>query len=176
VKDESQRDEELLERILNPARGGGDPEPLEDPRLERRQEDLEIFLADCRRVLRADSTASDLDGLTSRVLDRTTREDLSLRGDLRLVGGFVRRRLRSSVWMRLVAASLLLHLLALPVLALYAFVFEPRFTLRFERWEDYRPAPVYPEATAEPPGELEVPPLEEEPKVHEVGPEQVRER
>jgi hypothetical protein len=55
--------------------------------------------------------------LSRRVLARTTRENLGWREDLRLIGDFVRQRLRSSGWARVAAASLLLHFAALPVLA-----------------------------------------------------------
>lgn len=55
--------------------------------------------------------------LIERVLAQTTREDLGARGDLRLIWGFARARLRSSVALRVAAALLVAHLIALPVLA-----------------------------------------------------------
>lgn len=55
--------------------------------------------------------------LTRRILSDTTREDLSWRGDLRLVAGYVGARLRASAALRVIAASLVLHLLGLPLLA-----------------------------------------------------------
>jgi len=57
--------------------------------------------------------------LVGRILAATTREDLSWRGELRLVGAYVGERLRASVLLRVVAASLILHLAALPVVALW---------------------------------------------------------
>ncbi len=53
----------------------------------------------------------------ARVLARTTRQDLSWRGDARLLGDFLRTRLRASPLLRVVAASFVLHLVAAPVLA-----------------------------------------------------------
>jgi len=55
--------------------------------------------------------------LARTILLRTTREEPGLVGDLRLIGGFVRARLERSRALRVVAASLLAHLLALPALA-----------------------------------------------------------
>ena len=52
-----------------------------------------------------------------RTLGATTREDLSWRGDWRVVGRYLGDRLRSSRAVRLLAASLLVHLLTLPVIA-----------------------------------------------------------
>ena len=57
--------------------------------------------------------------LVGRILSGTTREDLSWRGELRLMGGYVRERLRSSALLRIVAASLMLHLAAIPVVAFW---------------------------------------------------------
>ena len=54
--------------------------------------------------------------LQERVLLRTTREDLGWRGELRMLWGFLRDSLRDSPALRVVAASLIAHLLALPVL------------------------------------------------------------
>jgi hypothetical protein len=56
----------------------------------------------------------------ARVLARTTRQDPSWRGDLRLWLEFLGRRLESSPALRLVAAVLVLHLVAFPVVALMA--------------------------------------------------------
>lgn len=55
--------------------------------------------------------------LAQAILSRTTREDLSWRGDSREVLRYLRGRLAASPALRLLAASLLLHLLAMPVLA-----------------------------------------------------------
>ena len=69
------------------------------------------------------------------VLARTTREDLSWRGDLRLWGDFLRARLRASPALRLVAASLALHLVAGPALAWWMLHERPEeraFTLHIE--------------------------------------------
>lgn len=88
--------------------------------------ELEGFFAHVRGVAarRASSLAqghgSDrLRDLVDGVLARTTREDPGWRGDLRLVHGFLGARLRSSLLLRVAAASLLLHLAVIPVLAYY---------------------------------------------------------
>lgn len=83
--------------------------------------DLEGFLAECRAELREADAAleSDARRLADAVLARTVREDLGWRGDLRLVRNFVSNRMRSSLILRFAAASLLVHLIALPVIAAY---------------------------------------------------------
>lgn len=70
---------------------------------------------------------------------RSTRIDLSWRGDLRLVHDFLRQRLRASTALRVVAASLALHVVAAPVVA-YWVLWKPepekRLTLRIEPASD----------------------------------------
>ncbi len=85
--------------------------------------ELERTLADLQRVRGALLSISASDhGAAARIanatLGLTTREDLSWRGDWRVVGRFLQQRWGASVAVRLLAASLLLHLLALPVLAI----------------------------------------------------------
>ncbi len=99
---------------------------------ERAIADLERFLASVRReasspgAVESDAAARVVEG----VLGASTRQDLSWRGDLRLVRGFVQRRLAQSPSLRAVAALLLLQVLLAPgVLAFLAL----------------RPAPVRPE-------------------------------
>lgn len=74
---------------------------------------------DVRRVRGAwiDATDARSEHLAQTILQRTTREDLSWRGDSREVLRYLRGRLSASPALRLLAASLLLHLLAMPVLA-----------------------------------------------------------
>jgi hypothetical protein len=83
--------------------------------------DLESFITECRADLRYDDAdlASDAQRLADHVISNTVREDLGWRGDLRLVRGFMARRMRSSLVLRFAAASLLVHLVALPVIAAY---------------------------------------------------------
>ncbi|MAE45388.1 MAG: hypothetical protein CMJ86_00700 [Planctomycetes bacterium] len=57
--------------------------------------------------------------LVNAILARTTREDLSLRGDLRLLGLFVRRRMEDSPILRAAAALLMLQLLFAPGVLAY---------------------------------------------------------
>ncbi|MBL6720115.1 MAG: hypothetical protein ISQ08_01755 [Planctomycetes bacterium] len=99
---------------------------------ERAIADLERFLASVRReasspgVVESEAAARVVEG----VLGASTRQDLTWRGDLRLVRGFVQRRLAQSPSLRAVAALLLLQVLLAPgVLAFLAL----------------RPAPVRPE-------------------------------
>lgn len=118
--------EELLELLL--AAGRGDPAAAQ--RLARREarsaseaariDDLRLFLAQLGEWARYGEQAAPAPtqrALERRVLARTTREDLSRWGDLGLALRFVGARLRASGALRLAAASLLLHLLALPVVA-----------------------------------------------------------
>jgi len=99
--------------------------------------------------------------LVERILARTTREDLSWRGELRLLRGFLRERFaRSRAW-RLLAASVLAHLLAVPALAWLVWreaSSDPPLHIEFE-------PPVEVPAFAEPEEEviaLEIPPLDDE--------------
>ena len=63
--------------------------------------------------------------LVARILSRTSRENLGPLGELRLVGGFVRDRLASSPLLKVVAASLLLHVVAFPMAAYFLVRAEP---------------------------------------------------
>jgi hypothetical protein len=127
-EEESRRwsDEDLVEWLLDEAARVRVPREVldEDPEVAERLRSLELFLGECRQGL-AREEETDSSVLVDKILVSTTREDLSWRGDLRLVGGFVRQRLRSSRLLRVVAASLLLHVIALPVFAYYAFVRPP---------------------------------------------------
>ena len=162
-------DERLLEWILNP--DGRDP--AEDARLAadpdalRRHDELTGFLATCRSSL--DTSPLTSPDLVPEVLARTTREDLSWRGDLRLLGGYLRERLSASHALRVAAASLLVHLAVLPVLA-YFVLFVPRqgFDLKFEQ-----PLQSPFEEAVEPELPMPVPEIGEEPRVREVDPQDV---
>jgi len=125
-QDPPRADEELLAWLLDERtrRRHGREELEADPQVRSRLEGLEGFLEDCRAELRAEEAApvERMARLEREVLARTTREDVSWRGDLRLMGGFLRQRLSTSVVLRVVAASLLVHIAALPVLAYYTWV------------------------------------------------------
>jgi hypothetical protein len=128
------RDEELLAWILDSRtrERRGREELVGDAQVRERLEGLESFVESCRSELREEMPANPegLAALERQVLARTTREDVSWRGDLRLVRGFLRQRLSSSVFLRVVAASLLVHVAALPVLAYYTWVApKPSYTL-----------------------------------------------
>jgi hypothetical protein len=120
-----------LELLLAEARGVGDPAgedaAVELHRLRGRLgvrgelEGTAAFLARARELLaeEPEHAAEDADAVASRVLAESTRSDVSVRGDLRLVRDFVTDSLRSSRVLRILAASLLVHLIALPVVAWY---------------------------------------------------------
>lgn len=97
--------------------------------------------------------------LVARILSRTTGEDLGWRGDLGLLAGFLRQRLSASRAVRLLAASLALHLLALPLcawLALRSPAPERALLVRIEPREQ-----ALPEVPEEPVRALELPLLPE---------------
>ncbi len=154
-------DERLLEWILDPQSRDERTQALldGDPGARRRLDELSGFLDGVRsaalEVRSEEDAARTTAPLAQRILARTTREDLSWRGDLALIGRHLRGRLASSVWMKLVAASLLVHLIALPALAYYVFVARPEApSLSFIKYEDYRPE-GFPEDVEEPAPELE---------------------
>jgi hypothetical protein len=119
-------DPELLAWLLDERTRGrrSRDELLRAPGVEARLAGLETFLERCRDELLQELPASPerLEALEREILVRTTREDVSWRGDLRLVRGFLRQRLSASIVLRVVAASLLVHLAALPVLAYFTWV------------------------------------------------------
>ena len=82
-------------------------------------EELERAVGGVRALLLQDEADLASDAFQQRVLATTTREDLGLIGDLRLVLRFCGTRLRASRALRLAAASLLAHMIALPVLAYF---------------------------------------------------------
>ena len=122
------------EEHLDAALGQLSAARLEQADAEDREaiEDLEGFLASTRRMAAraVQGEAGSGARVAERVLLETTRADMTWRGDLRVVGRFLRRRLDQSPPLRAVAALLLLQVLLAPgVLAFLAL----------------RPAPVRPE-------------------------------
>jgi hypothetical protein len=104
------------------------------------------FVSECRTEATARETIEALRAraLSERILNRTVREDLSVRADWRLVGNFVRQRLASSGLLRVVAASLLLHFCALPVMAYYVWVMpEPEPSIQVHVGEDAEELPFH---------------------------------
>ncbi len=155
--DEHGHDDALEARVLELLLDGDAQRELErlraDPAATETVARLESFLGLCRSELAPVGADAGADALAQAVLASTTREDLDWRGDLRLVRGFVARRLRSSMWLRVAAASLLVHVAALPVVAWYAF--QPRergFAIDFAR--PAQESPVAPDV-AEPERDLE---------------------
>jgi hypothetical protein len=119
--------------------------------------DLEQFLGQCRTAAgRVDGEQVASLALAERVLAHTTREDLGWRGDLHLLGGFLGQRLRASPVLRFAAASLLVHLFALPVLAWFALREAPsedmlHFAIDYPREQTLPDVPPEPERTPEMP-------------------------
>jgi len=122
----------------------------------RRARELEAFVGRCRDAFATEpaALARESAALAQRVLARTTREDLGVGGDLALLRGFLRERWRASRALRIAAASLLVHLAALPLLAYYGyFARREPYVLRFEM--PARPAPF--EGEPEPTLPVELP-------------------
>lgn len=187
MNDQHFNDEQLLAWILDS--GARDPQvaaQLEaDPDASRRLEQLERFLTQVRGMASAELGVSDpgvqdearaedemgpvVDRmLVDRILARTTREDLSWRGDLNLWAGYLRRRISESGWMKVAAASLLVHLIALPALAFYVFVAAPKaFDTGIIPWEEYRPEDPFIEQNPEAEHSIEVPQAADEPGADE---------
>lgn len=115
---------------------------------EAEQQAWLAFVARCQELAGEDACTRDSAGLQERILARTTREDLSWRGDWRLLAGFVRERLERSLLLRVAAASLLIHLVAAPVVAWMLWrdaPARPHFWTAIER-----PAPLIDELEPEP--------------------------
>jgi len=128
--------------------------------------DVRAFVERCRRSLASAAAESDTGaegGLLERILARTTREDLSWRGDLRLLGRFVRARFVASRLLRVAAAVLVVHVAGLSVLAYQVLVKarEPHLNVDFEE----PPRPPFVEVEAEPWPDLAIPRTQEEPRV-----------
>ena len=172
-------DELLLQWLLNPEDRDEDArrELETDEAARARITELGGFLDRCRSVAE-EGTAVDADqgaSLRDRILSRTTREDLTWRGDLSLYARYLRGRLADSGWYRLAAASLLLHLLALPALAVYVFVTAPDPPeIGFITWEEYYPEGFPDEDSDEPLPALEMPPGDDLPPPGELEDERGR--
>lgn len=148
-EDRERRGEELLRAVLHGERLEG------EDAAERAM--LESFLGSCREAAAA---CGDEPELALRALASSTREDLSWRGDLQVALRFVHGGLRASALLRLAAASLLLHLAALPVVAYYLLREAP--PLPEFRVETGRPPLPFAAASAdgmEPQPDLDIPDL-----------------
>ena len=113
---EDERGAELLRLLLE---GSGDEGALGEAD-ERERLELEAFLARARGVLGEDAerlAPLRERALGERVLEASSRAPLDWRARRQVFGRVLAEGLRSSALMRLAAASLLLHLAALPVLA-----------------------------------------------------------
>jgi hypothetical protein len=119
-----------------------------------RSERIRVWLEGLRGAAAASEAGPAGDSrLVERVLASTTREDLGVRGDLRLAWRYCRTALRNSAALRAAAVLLVVQLAALPVLAVIALrtpVERPQFIGTFELPRD----PVYTETDAEPEREI----------------------
>ncbi len=143
--DDRRREEEQLQSLLSCEQMPSDADG------EKRE--LFRFVQACREAANAPVDTADV---VARSLAVSTQEDLSWRGDARDLNRFLRDRLRSSAALRLAAASLLLHLAALPVVALYVLTEEPAVP-EFRVEVGARSAPFDGEREAEPEQDLEIP-------------------
>jgi hypothetical protein len=160
---EPRPDEDLLELLLGGSEAARDLELAPEERL--RLEDWRGFLEECRSELRTEEheEAADLAGLERRVLAGTTREDVSWRGDLALWRGFLAQRLGASAVLRVVAASLLVHVAALPVLAYYTWK-QPAPERGVQVDFSPRSEPPFRVDEPEPPSVVDAPDLEAQPR------------
>lgn len=137
------REQRLIELLADTGGEHGDELALlrSDTDLKEAARDTEELLARARRV-RAEADAENAPNpvrerlLVERILAATTREDLTWRGEWRLLRRFVVGRFAHSTALRWVAASLVVHLLALPFFGTEILEFVRPVRLGFE------PAPV----------------------------------
>lgn len=150
-------DEELVEQVLS--RGEADSAQAVQLNLDVRRMRSALRGVDHGQMARA----SDL---SQHILAQTTGEDLSWRGDLRLVGRYLRIGWISSPILRVAAASLLFHLVALPVLAYWVWAGQADpLELSFETYERAHPSQPFPDQPLDVPGPLPVDGVLEEPLV-----------
>ena len=123
---------------------------LSDPDFQARRDAAALWVGRFQEEREAWSqTATDeADALSARILSQTRQErsPWSLpdgwRGDWRLIRGFLGSRLQSSWVMRVAAASLLAHLVALPAVAAYVFWVKPKSEPLVLTWDLPQPAEV----------------------------------
>lgn len=163
----------LLEAVLDSSAEALRAEIAACAECARRAAELESFASHLRGTL-LDAPETELASrseqrFAERVLARTTREDLSRRGDFVLMAQFAVERLRASPALRVAAAVIVAHLFALPVLAwivLRAPARQGVFSVSIET-----PPPAFPaEADSEPEREITAPWPEVEPRPVEVEP------
>lgn len=122
-----------------------------DPRQGAELAELESFLDHCREAARMGERRQVASGRSrdavARILASTTREDLGIFGDLRLMRRFLRDRWSASAAVRVAAASLLAHVAAVPVLAWVALRPAPEERTLQIQWE--LPQDAFPEPDAE---------------------------
>lgn len=149
----SRRDDELLQVLLEQGTAAARQRAGDDAAAQERLRDLAYFVERCRTEFAEPSDAR----LVASILQRTTRQDPSWRGDLALLGRFVRETLSRSALARAAAVLLLVPLLGAPVLGWMVL----RAALRPEgfstRIEFRQVEPFLPAAPESPQGEVEFP-------------------
>ncbi len=163
----------LLEAVLDGSAEALRAELRACAECSRRAAELESFASHLRGTLldapQTEFTSRTEQRFAERVLARTTREDLSRKGDLVLMAQFAVERLRASPALRVAAAVIVVHLCALPVLAwivLRAPARQGVFSTSIET-----PPPAFPaETEREPEREITAPWPEVEPRAVEVEP------
>lgn len=113
------------------------------PAQEQQLREWEAFLVQCRKTQTLQEATSHRHAtpgnahLVQSILSQTTREDLSFRGDLRLISAFVRRRCEESPVVRVAAAVLLIQLLFAPAVMAYLALMprdpDPEFYVRIDQ-------------------------------------------
>lgn len=152
----SARGDELLELLLEHGREEAARRVADDAAARAELDELAGFVELCRSRLAEPHDAR----LVAEVLARTTRQDPSWRGDLALVGRFVRDALAASPWMRAAAALLLVPLLGAPLLAWMVWREAQPKGFR-TRIEIEQVEPFLPPAQDAPPEEIEFPRVDE---------------
>ena len=149
-QDKQYDSEDTLQWCLDPSSRTPEAErALEsDPELRESFEGFENSVASLRSALSREAAETNDEGLVDQILRATTREDLTWRGDLRLVGEYLGRRVKSSWVVKLVAASLVAHLTALPILGFMLLTKTPEngFNVRLQEplelpFEEVQPEP-----------------------------------
>ena len=118
---EPYEDRDVLQWYLDPSSRTPETERALEESSELRESlgEFEASVSGLRSALLQEESERIAPGesvLVDEILRATTREDLSVRGDLALVRDFLGRRLSGSWVLKLVAASLVVHLSALPIL------------------------------------------------------------
>ncbi|MDF1837016.1 MAG: hypothetical protein P1V35_04030 [Planctomycetota bacterium] len=127
-------------------------ERLKELAFQVRVQEMQMWVGETREQLVDWKGLEDAQAaaLSPKILEASTRKHGALDGadpvpqgvlgDAKILMGFLRRRLSSSVALRLAAASLIAHLIALPALAAYIYWVQPKDSNYTLRMDPTRPA------------------------------------